>query len=307
MELKEDQIASTVFLSPNYELINIKQKHKDVLLRKVYDKEGISHSELAEEIGVSPSGLNAIVKKINEDLEPENQPLKSKKVNKFRYYSLTEIGKKYVEENLFTEEGKEYKEEIRELWRLFCGRLRQEWKEKTRELLRQYINLQKAEDENQVLFFSIMDLLINYWKKQPEDVAILLKDLISDKELRSKVENVVVNRVDECNKMMPLIQAQGADEEMAYHMIDDIFEEICNSEKDIEIKNEDFRNVKAYRTMVQKIEADILYVIMHFKDREYVRKMWLDCGLDKALAYYMAEKCHFLTWKFVKKMENAKE
>lgn len=307
MELKENQIASTVLLSPNYELINIKQKHKDVLLRKVYDKEGISHSELAEEIGVSPSGLNAIVKKINEDLEPEKQPLRSKKVNKFRYYSLTEIGKKYVEENLFTEEGKEYKEEISELWRLFYGRLRQEWKEKSRQLLWQYINLQKAEDENQVLFFSFMDSLIGYWKKQPEDVAILLKELISDKELRIKVENVVADRVDEYNKMMPLIQVQGVDEEMAYHMIDDIFEEICNSEKDIGIKNEDLRNGKAYKTMVQKIKADILYIIMHFKDREYVRKMWLDCGLDKALAYYMAEKCHFLTWEFVKKIENAKE
>lgn len=307
MELKEDQIASTVFLTPNYELINIKQKHKDALLRKVYDREGISHSELAEEIGVSPSGLNAIIKKINEDLELEKQPLKSKKVNKFRYYSLTEIGKKYVEENLFFEKGKEYKEEIRELWRLFCGRLRQEWKGKINELLRQYINLQRAVDENQVLFFSFMDSLIVYWKKQPEDVAILLKELIADKELRSRVENLVVDRIDECNKMMPLIQMQRTNEEMAYHMIDDIFERICSSEKDIEIRNEDFQSIRAYKTMVQKIEADILYVIMHFKDIEYVRKMWMDCGLDKALAYYMAEKCNFLTWKFVKKVENAKE
>lgn len=306
MELKEDQITSTVFLSPDYELMNIKQKHKNVLLRKVYDKEGISHSELAEEIGVSPSGLTAIVKIINEDLEPEKRPLKSKKVNKFRYYSLTETGKKYVEENLLSEEGKEYDEQIRELWGLLWSRLRQERTEKIKELLRQYINLQEVNEEN-ALFFEFMDLAIEYWKEQSEDVVILLKDLISDKELRNGVLNVIVDRADGCKKMSPLIQMQKADEDMVYHMIDNIFEGICNPEKNIDIQNQSFQDIKSYKTMVQKIESDILRVIMCSKDEEYIRKMWLNCGLDKALVYYMALKCQLLTGKFTKKMEKTME
>lgn len=306
MELKEDQIASTVFLSPDYELMNIKQKHKNVLLRKVYDKEGISHSELAEEIGVSPSGLTAIVKIINDDLELEKRPLKSKKVNKFRYYSLTETGRKYVEENLLSEEGMEYDEQIRELWGLLWSRLRQERKEKIKELLRQYINLQEVEEGNAV-FFEFMDLAIEYWKEQPEDVAILLKDLISDKELRNGVLNVIVDRADGCKKMSPLIQMQKADEDMVYHMIDNIFEGICNPEKHIDIESQSFQDIKLYKEMVRKIESDILYVIMRSKDEEHVRKMWLKCGLNKALAYYMALKCQLLIGEFTTKMEKTME
>jgi DNA-binding MarR family transcriptional regulator len=92
-------INITERLSDNYnrnnDIKNINTKHKDDIIRLLYKNKHFYHNELAEKVGISPSGLTAVIKKINQCRYPVIQVQKN---SKFTLYSLTIDGYNYAKQ-----------------------------------------------------------------------------------------------------------------------------------------------------------------------------------------------------------------
>lgn len=79
-------------LSEIKEIDGIKTKYKDEILLILMDKRIMFHKDLAGAIGVSPSGLNAVIKQMNAS---SVRLINVESVSKFKLYSLTPAGYRY--------------------------------------------------------------------------------------------------------------------------------------------------------------------------------------------------------------------
>lgn len=295
---EKQNVTSTILcLSPDYKLINLKQKHKDELLLSIYEHDGISHSELAETIGVSPSGLNAIIKKICEDCEPQTSPLEFTKVNKFKYYRLTDSGKRYVETNLISVEGREYERKMYEYWEIYQARIGNNLENNINNILEQYTNLEDILDENQNLIYSFMECLLEFYSKMPQSALSILERLVKNGKIRDQIKTIIHDKYEELKQLEPLTKMVVENPEIAYHLADFVQDHItgCSNENILEFEQK--YEWEILKSIIQKIEADMFRAMMNFKDKQYIKKLWLSNGMDMHLAYYLAEKYAFLLLK----------
>lgn len=75
------------------EILNIKTRYKDNVMYILAQQGRLLHKDLAAKLGVSPSGLNAVIKQMN------SQPVKLinvEEISKFKIYSLTPVAYQYL-------------------------------------------------------------------------------------------------------------------------------------------------------------------------------------------------------------------
>lgn len=292
-----EAISSTVLcLSPDYKLLNLKQKHKDELLLTIYDHEGISHSEAAEAIGVSASGLNAIVKKICDECAPEESPLKYTRVNKFKYYRLTDSGRQYVESNLISVKGREYESKLNEYWELYQIRAGGNPESRIDKVLEQYVKLEDIVEENQNLIYSFMDCLLEFYKEMPRNAWDTLERLVRSAKARDKIKNIIIDRCEEMKLFEPLSKMAEEDPEMIYRFAEMVQAHIYGSQNAVTV--EPAQGWGVLKPVVQKIESDMFRAMIGLNDKSSIRKLWIGNGMDMHLAYFLAEKYDMLLLKY---------
>lgn len=76
------------------EIRNIKTSYRDNLLQTLNKRGSLLHKDLAMELMVSPSGLTAIIKQMN---ATSVRLINIEKISKFKIYSLTPIGRQYIQ------------------------------------------------------------------------------------------------------------------------------------------------------------------------------------------------------------------
>lgn len=87
-----------------YEIQKVNTKYRDILLRILAERGTLLHKDLAICLGVSPSGLNAIIKQMN---ATSVKLINVETVSKYKMYSITAIALKYINKCLLPTTPKE--------------------------------------------------------------------------------------------------------------------------------------------------------------------------------------------------------
>lgn len=91
-----------------YEVAHLDTKYQDSIIELLMDKDYMQHNQLAKSIGISPSQLTTIMGRV--DGEQQNIVSMSR-VGKFKYYCLTDMGRRYYR----NQHRGNFREEILEL------------------------------------------------------------------------------------------------------------------------------------------------------------------------------------------------
>lgn len=80
-------------MSIQNEILRVKTKYRDTVLRILEKRGTLLHGDLASALGVSPSALNAIIKQMN---GTSVKLIAVEQISKYKLYSLTPIAYKYI-------------------------------------------------------------------------------------------------------------------------------------------------------------------------------------------------------------------
>lgn len=269
-------------------IYSLKQKYKDALLFEIYEDENILHSVLANRISVSASGLNAIIKKLNEVQPP---PIHINKQGKFTLYSLGETGKAYVESELMYSMISDSDDEnivhnIFRLLRTFKDQHPQKWMS----ILKSILNEEEGWDKYEEGFGFIKELG-NYYLKSSDKAENLLSLAVVDRTLQKKiVEYIKENRNFE-NAWEVLNYWEQEDTLELYRLVDTLFIAIDTGMEIIDCYSFSLTDIVSQMDRVlDKIQAALLQALLRRLSKEEAIQFWLEYGVEKHLAIYLAEK-----------------
>lgn len=273
-------------------IMQIRQKYKNPALLILYELNRILHAELANLLDVSPSGLNAIIKKIN---ETDKKPIHDIKAGKFKFYQLSEEGKIYVTTVILptivgSSEDEEDLHKILNLLFDFKKNNKEIWNDKLKQML----------EENHITDDMVNEFLqqfSRYYRRWNDKAQRLLELSISDKTVRQKIIDFVESNAGyNGNSAIAILEHWDKQNcELLYHFIDEAFDNI-ETDREIDLSlYEELLNISSCAEMVlSKIKADILPAIVQGWNKDRLLELWIDAGMDKHLALYLSEKFRIL-------------
>lgn len=269
-------------------IYTLKQKYKDSLLLEIYECSRILHSVLAGRILVSPSGLNAIIKKLN---EVDHAPIHIDKKSKFTFYSLEEAGSKYVEEILLpqiipSDGSKQWIDDMVQLLGAFKDKNAKSWIEKLGNIL------EKEEDPDNEGYLFIQQLT-GFYTQYVKEAEKLLNLVVVDKELQSKILSYMKACKNKAfqNVWEALNYWNGKDCIQTYRLIDDIFLSISGKRKQPEASDYQLKGISDnLEILSDKIQACLLQAFVRRISKEESINMWIEHGVETHLSLYLAEK-----------------
>lgn len=290
-------------------IARIKQKYRDPLLMEIYESGRIVHAGLANRISVSVSGLNAIIKKMN---EAPICPIRETKAGKFKFYTLTEDGKKYVEATLLSSvisnrrDGEEvhnlfllmamYKDQHQDVW---CKNIKM-FLEQESKIVDTADGVDKSDE------YELLQAFGQFYRRENSKAEKLLELSVADKELRQSIilyfDNKYIN--NDCVWSI-LNQWEQQDTFEVYKMIDELFRSIVEEGRTVEKSMFCLTDIDSYfDSVLNRIQADILQAVFRQWSREKILSTWLEADMEKHLALYLAEKYQTLFERMLQKMKN---
>lgn len=272
-------------------IVHLKQKYKDSVLFEIYQSDRILHSVLANRINVSPSGLNAIIKRLNDISE---KPIYIEKSGKFTYYSLSLTGKEYVEEILissFADDEKE-KKAIRNIYQLliaFKDKNQTVWEEK----LLAIISGELVDDEG----CGFIKEMSSYFVYEEAKVYAFLRLLVPDKDYYQPIMDYLKDCCKVEVKTAEMILQQWFDQNFpeTYQLVDRLFEYLCGSTEYPNSNKLNLWNIEQYtETVFDWIQARILNGILQGMNKAEMIEYLSSYGLDLQMTWYLAEKYYRL-------------
>lgn len=269
-------------------IIHLKQKFKDPVLLELYQSVRMLHSVLANRIEVSPSGLNAIIKKLN---DIPDAPIQIDKKGKFTYYSLLKPGIEYVEKTLLPmfavkDEEKEAFNNIYDLAAAFKDKTQEKWGEKLLAVLEE----ETSEDDEG---FGFIKELGSYYTFGQEKAHTLLKIIVPDKDIYQKI----IAYLDACNKVElkaveEILNQWGQQNCTAtYRLLDGLFGWLQGK---CELPNGQEVDLWQVGQCVDRvfdwIQARVLRGITQDMNKEEAVVLFSSLGLEVHIAWYLAEK-----------------
>lgn len=277
-------------------ILQIKQKYRDQVFMEVYERGRILHAELANHVSVSASGLNAVIKKLN---EAPIKPIHETKAGKFKFYTLTEEGNKYVKFVLLPTmiSDKQDEEEVHNLFNLlsvFKDKNQEVWKEKITALLdKKNTDEEETPDENTAIGCELIQALGQFYQRENNKARKLLELGIADKQIVQNIisyfnKNYVGNNV---SAWATLNQWERQDCVKTYTILDELFQSIFEGEVNVENIREHFQSDELQIDRVlDKIHADVLRASCKNWSKDRLMNKWIEADMDKHLALYLAEK-----------------
>lgn len=271
-------------------IFELKQKYKDAVLFELYESEKMLHSTLANRLPVSPSGLNAVVKKLNEADPP---PIYVDKQGKFTFYSLAEAGTAYVREELLPEmcsdvEDEERVHDIFRLLSIFKDRNTKKWTE----VLNSIVN-EEADFEEQEEGYGFVRELQAYRLRSSRGAEAFLGLAVAEKELQKKIlDYLEKNKSKNFESAWDVLNYwEQVDCIEVYGLIDALFLALPGKEAMPESSGFALPDIRKYMELVlDKLQVSLLQAILQGLSKKEAMKRWIDCGLEKHLALYLAEK-----------------
>ena len=290
-------------------IAQIRQKYRDSVLMEVYESVRIIHAALANRLSVSVSGLNAIIKKVH---EAPIQPIRETKAGKFKFYTLTEDGKKYVESTLLPSviSNKRDSEEVHNLFLLlamykdqhqdvWCTNLKT-FLEKESEIADTADEMKKSDE------YELLQAFGQFYRRENSKAAKLLELSVADKDLRQSIISYFDNKyINNDGVWSVLNQWEQQDTFEVYKMIDELFRSIDEEDRTVEKSMFCLTDIDLYFDVVlNKIQADILQAINRQWSKDRILSTWLEKDMERHLALYLAEKYQALFERLLQKMKN---
>lgn len=270
----------------------VRQKHRDALLKVLYVRKSILHVALAKELKISASGLNAVIKKINDVKDP---PIKPIKVGKYKYYSLTVSGRRFVEEVLMPPEQRLSMEHMREVWDIFRNKAGTAGEEHFNSLF--YLAGKSAEEidgEIESVFCEFINCFLSFYKKDIETATAFVKELITSASVRENILTYAESKLGTSQNLIILNSILSLDDEKAYSLLDDLYELSIKKNEQLKPENYDVTDTDAFVNAIQTIKCTVLHAIVAGEKKDILREMWIKEGMERQLAYYAAEKYRML-------------
>lgn len=270
-------------------IVQLKQKYKDTVLLEVFQSERILHSVLANRIKVSPSGLNAIIKRLN---DIPDKAICMEKSGKFTYYTLSESGNAYVEGVLLPsfandETEKKFFKNTYQLLNAFRDKNQAKWQEKLLDIVR---DESVADDEGN----GFLNELSYYCVQSEEKAHALLRVLIPDKDCYQPImEYLKTAHKLEVKSVEELLgQWLQDDEKEVYLLLDTLFEWLYGNSEYPDSKNFGLRYVEQNLERVcDWILAQTLKALMRNMNKVETAEYFFSLGLDWHMAWFLMEKC----------------
>lgn len=275
---------------PEDDIGQLRQKHKDELLRSVYDHDGISHAELADLLQVSASGLNAVLKKV---CDVEKTPIVIQKVGKYKFYSLTNEGKQYVEANLL-KQRQNTQERLEELWSLWIRRNPENPEEGFLSIFDN--NALGKETENAAIAVEFLESFTSFWKEEKKHAWDMIQRITGSGRICSAVVRYTVEREHGAEVNERLNSQYEKNWKECFRIVDSVFAQITGDFAQIE----DLEDGEAYENTFNAIvfwKARMLSFLVQHRSKIELRNEMIGCGVEEKLAYYIVEKYAMLQFK----------
>ena len=289
-------------------IAQIKQKYRDPLLMEVHESGRIIHAGLANHISVSVSGLNAIIKKMN---EVPIRPIRETKAGKFKFYTLTEDGEKYVKSALLPAviSNRRDEEEVHNLFKLFAiykDQHQDVWCTKLKMFLEKESETSDTiDDVNESEEYELLQTFGQFYRRENSKAGNLLELCVADKELRKNIISYLDNQYINSDRVWAVLnQWEQQDTFEVYKMIDELFRDIGEEGTIIEKSKYCLSDVDLYSDVVlNRIQADILQAVFKQWTREKILSVWLEEDMEKHMALYLAEKYQTLFDRLLQKIK----
>lgn len=281
------------------DVYQVKQKYKDLLLLLLYWAGMLLHAVLADRLGLSASGLNATIKRIN---DVDRKPVEETRSGKFKYYSLTEEGTKYVQEELLplfadSEECERSAHNLFNLLNSFKEQNHGNWIAKLSEILDKELEGLEEKDDDADPGYVFINEYSGFYRKTKKKAEVFLSFLLTDKDLIQKILMVAERKNEFCGKNIIEILNQWDEDDCAgvCHMIDDMFDNLS--------ENKRFRNFpnpflgdkeECMEALHNKLMADMFCAIACNMDKAQLAQRWIEENMEKHVALYIAEKYRIL-------------
>lgn len=271
-------------------LDQIRQKHKNPILFELFWSNSLLHVTLANRVLLSASGLNASLKKLNEG---EVKPVREEKSGKFKFYFLTEEGRKYVQTEILSNLS-DQEEELHNMIHLLSAYKDKKpgnWNKALADMLEAEDRDSEDQDMDEALGQEFIKEYLRFYRKDAEKAEELLGLLVVDKELRQKIILYSESRWNESG--MDIIETvnQWVDDdcEETYRVLDCLIENVAEEEE--KIPETFLKGANERLQMVQdKLLADMFRALAGGREKSLLSRMWIEVGMEKQLALYLAEK-----------------
>ena len=271
-------------------IFELKQKYKDIVLFEIYESEKMLHSTLANRLPVSASGLNAIVKKLNEAQPP---PIHIEKQGKFTFYSLEESGIAYVREELLPNMAPDQESEISiqnifRLLHIFKDRNAKKWMEDLVHILDGEVDFEDHEEG-----FGFLRELGAYQLRYGRNAEAILKVAVAEKEIQKKIlVYLEKNKSSSFENLWEILNYWEQENCLeVYRLIDNLFMALAGKASMPEGNEFALTDALEYMNPVlDKLQASLLQVLFKRLSKQEAIIYWIDFGLEKHLAVYLAEK-----------------
>lgn len=274
-----------------------KQKHRNSLLLALYAQKNISHANLAGQLDISASGLNAVLKKINDVEEPL---VKYTKIGKFKYYNLTTIGRRFVEEVIMPPEERVDLEHMREIWDIFQSLVEPTWEE-------YFSNFpfgdekiaDSIDNEIESVFCEFVNVFLLFYKKNPTAATAFIEELITSVTVRQSILAYAEKKTGTKDIYTVLNDILSQDDVKAYSFLDDLFDLSIKGNERLSSAKYNVTDEKKFMNMIQEIKSEILHAIVVGEKKDFFRDNWIKEGINRQLAFYAAEKYRVLVLDIV--------
>lgn len=284
----------------------IKQKNKDAVLFEICESEKILHSMLANRIPLSASGLNAVIKKLNEAKIP---PIHIDKQGKFTFYSLEDAGKIYIQEELMPTMASNVQDEerVHNIFKLLSA-FKDQNPNKWMSVLRDILNGKEVENFEEGCGF--IKELGTYYLHSCEEAENLLNLAIVDKELQKEILDYIKESASRTWGSVWEILNYWLQEDNVevYRLIDSFFTSIVGNEEMPECCNFALTDIADHiDAVLNKIQTGLLQALLRRISKWEAVQIWIEYGLDKNLAVYLAEKYFIYCLQYEQKIEQTRK
>lgn len=281
------------------EFSNFKQKYKNQMLLEVGWAEQILHVKLANRLGVSPSGLNATIKKNTDD---DFHPLRERKHGKFKFYSLSEEGRRYLESEILplfidSDSDEEEARAVFDLLTAYKDENQGTWNENLQKLLENDDGASEDESMGDALGHEFLEQYIHFYCRETGKAECLLHLLIADKKLTQKIiKNAQIRQENRKQSIMHTINEwETQDCEETYRIMDQLFWSVAAGKQTEEVLDTSLQGAQEHLEMVQdKLLADVLRALAVGWKKDKLKQKWINAGMEKHLALYLAEQYRLL-------------
>ncbi len=290
LQTKKSGITSDEIKNKEKEtILSVRQKYKDPVLFEIYENPNILHSVLANRMPVSPSGLNAIIKKLNEAVP---SPIHTSRQGKFTLYKLEESGKKYVEEELLAimASNMEDRECVQNIFRLLSS-FKDQNPQKWVEIMENILNGQDEWDDYEEGSGFIKEIS-GYYLSSSKEAEALLDLAVVDRELKKKIiDYLKENKSKNFGSVWDVLNFWEQENTLElYRLIDNIFAIPING-KPLDNDSFSLTDVKIHSEKISdKIQANLLQALFKKLSKEEAIQLWTKNGVGMHLAIYLAEK-----------------